>query len=289
MVRDFILMTDDSCDLPDSYFSEHHIPYISLSFLLDDTLYTREDMEIKEFYDSMRNGTMPSTTQINRQEFLDHFTPFLEQGKDIIYLAFSSGLSGTCLNGQGAAEDLRETYPDRKIIVIDTLCASMGQGLLVELCRQKRDGGASLEEIQEYAEMLVPRIVHTFTVDDLMHLHRGGRVSKTAAVAGSLLGIKPYLAVNEEGCLVAAGKVRGRKAALDKIVDEMKTLVGDTSNEMFMVSHGDCLEDAEYVAEQAKKIFHIDNIMINEIGPVIGTHAGPGTVALFMVGKQRMR
>lgn len=287
MPTDYILITDDSCDLPNEYLDEHNIKYLCLSYSVGDTVYTRNDLPAKEFYQMMRSGQMPITTQVNQQSFTDFFTGFLEQGKDILYLAFSSGLSGTCNSGKAASQALQEKYPDRKIYVVDSLCASLGQGLFVHKVREKRDEGYNIDDLKEYAESIVPHISHRFTVDDLMHLHRGGRVSKTSAIAGSLLGIKPTLYVDDEGHLLPVDKVRGRKAAITKMVDEMEAVVGDTENDIFMISHGDCIEDAQIVIDMIKERFGIDNYILNYVGPVIGTHSGPGTLALFMMADKR--
>lgn len=287
MSNEYILITDDSCDLPISYLKKADIPFVELSYIIDGQEFKGSDKTGTEFFAEMKKGKMPITAQVNQQTFVDIFTPYLEQGKDILYLAFSSGLSGTCNSGQQAAAELSEKYPDRKIYVVDTLCASLGQGLLVHKVNEKRKEGLSVDELRDYAEDLKLKIIHTVTVDDLMHLHRGGRISKTSAVAGSLLGIKPIIQLKEEGKLIPVAKVRGRQQALIRIVDDMEKLVGDTPNDIFMICHGDCLEDAEKVAEMVKKRFGVKECLINYVGSVIGAHTGPGVVALFMVGNGR--
>lgn len=285
--NNYVLVTDGSCDLPTDYLEKENIPAIYLHFTMDGKDYAGDEMPIEEFYTKMREGVMPITAQVNQQAFRDWFVSFLEQGLDILYIAFSSGLSGTCAGAQAVARELREEYPERKLYVIDSLCASLGQGLLVHKANALYKDGVGIEELREYVENLKLKIAHSFTVEDLMHLHRGGRVSKASAVAGSLLGIKPVLHVDDLGHLIPLSKVRGRKASLDRVFTQMAEWVGDTPNDIAMISHGDDLESAEYVAKLLKKEFGIKEVLINHVGTVIGTHSGPGTIALFMVAKER--
>ena len=287
MLADYIISTDDSSDLPLEFFQEHKVPFVQLGYVLDGKEYHFGEMDSHDFYQAMRDGKTPITTQVNQQQYVDKFTPYLKKGMDILHLAFSSGLSGTCANAIAPAEQLAVEFPDRKIHVVDTLCASLGEGLFVYKVVDKKEKGASFDEVVEYAEQLVPHIAHSFTVDDLVYLHRGGRVSKASAIAGGILGIKPVLYVDDEGHLIPSSKVRGRKQALNRVVDEMERCVGNRENDIFMVSHGDCIEDANYVAELVKKRFGIEKCLINPVGSVIGAHSGPGTIALFMEAERR--
>lgn len=289
-MEEFKIVTDTTADLPESYLKEHNIGCMFVSYTIDGTCY-REDnaMEAGEFYARMQEGIMPTTSQINPAEFRDYFTGYLKENKNILYLAFSSGLSGTYNNARMAAEELMEEKPDCKIIVIDTKAASLGEGLLVHKAVQMRKAGKSMEETAKWVEENLLRLVHVFTVDDLNHLHRGGRVSKTAAVLGTLAGIKPVLHVDDEGHLIPVDKVRGRKKSLHALVNYMEEHMGSLAeqNDIVFISHADAGEDAEMVAAQIKEKFGIQSFLINPIGPTIGTHAGPGTIALFFMGEKR--
>lgn len=215
------------------------------------------------------------------------FRAVLSQGQDLLHIAFSSGLSSSCGTAFLAAEQLKEEFPDRTLIVIDSLCASLGHGLLVHQAVKRRARGLSLQETAQQIEDIKGNIVHNFTVDDLHHLHRGGRVSKATAVVGSLINIKPVLHVDDEGHLVAVGKARGRKASIQALVNRMEQQIVGFDNEEVFISHGDCREDAEYLADIVRDKFHITDIRIGYIGPTIGTHSGPGTLALFFQGSPR--
>lgn len=234
---------------------------------------------------------MPTTSQINPAEAKEYFESYLEKDKEILYLAFSSGLSGTCGNIRMAADEIMEEHSDVKIIVVDSLGASMGEGLFVHKAVKMRDAGKSIEETAEWLEKHVLNFTHVFTVDDLFHLYRGGRVSKTAAVLGTMISIKPKLHVDNEGHLILIGKVRGRKKSLSALVDYMEEKMGSWTEEnrddYVFISHGDALEDAEYVRDLIKERFGFRNFMINHIGPTIGAHSGPGTIALFFMGESR--
>ena len=284
MLEKFVLATDDSCDLPHDFLQEQNIPVLHLSYIIDEAQYKADDMSPKQFYNTLRSGKTSATAQVNVEEARSFFEEIFKQGKDVFYIAFSSGLSGTCSSVQIAAQSLITDYPERRAVVVDSLAASMGQGLLVYKANELYHAGASIEELTKFVEDTRDFVAHSFTVDDLMHLHRGGRVSKASAIAGSMLGIKPILHVNNEGKLINIDKVRGRKAALQRVVDNVLKWCKNIENDMFMISHGDCLEDAEYVAELMKKSTGISNYMINYVGPVIGSHSGPGTIALFMIG-----
>ena len=283
-MRDFIITTDTTCDLPDSYVKENNIDLHTLFYHFDDSIIYGKDeiLEPADFYQRMRDGEMPTTMASNPEDSKDLFEARIKEGYDIIHIAFSSGLSSTCQNAVIAANELSEDYPDAKITVIDSLCASMGEGLLVYKAIEYKKAGHSYDETIAYINELIPHISHKVTVDSLFHLHRGGRVSKATAIIGTLVGIKPLLHVNDTGHLVSVGKTRGRKKALATLVDDMIQTMGNRINDTIMISHGDALEDAEYVASLIKeKISAVKNIIINYICPTIGAHAGPGTIALF--------
>lgn len=281
------LITDTTCDLPASYYEDHNVEAVSLSFEVNGMQYSANDMSDKDFYDQMRNGAMTKTSQCTPETFETVFSKYLEKGLDVIYLAFSSGLSGTFNSANIAKESLLEKYPDRKIVLVDSLCASLGEGLLLDYAVKKRDEGVTVEELGEYIESIRPNLCQVFTVDDLKYLFRGGRVSRTAAIAGTLLGIKPVLHVDNEGHLVPIAKVRGRKASLNTLIDEMAKKSKGFTNKTIAISHGDCLADAQYVANQIKDKFGYDTCIINYVGKVIGSHSGPGTLALFFMGSER--
>jgi DegV family protein with EDD domain len=215
-------------------------------------------------------------------------TPYLEDGTDILYLGFSSGLSSTFASGKLAAEELSEKYPDRKILVADTLSASLGQGLLVYHAVKLKESGASIEEVRDFVQNNRLNLCHWFTIDDLFFLKRGGRVSATTAVVGTMLGIKPVMHVDDEGHLINVGKARGRRAAIDALFDKAnETMIGDRSDAIVFISHGDCIEDAEYLADRIRKEIGVKEVRIGYVGAVIGSHSGPGTLALFFLGSQR--
>lgn len=284
------IMTDSTADLPQEFLNERGIAYVGLAFQIGGEEY-REGPDLKmtskEFYDQLRAGTPASTVQVNTYEFIDFAEPFLAAGEDVLHIAFSSGLSGTYESCARGAEELRAKYPDRKIVVVDSLAASMGEGLLVYHAAQLQKQGAAIEEVAKWVEENRNRMAHWFTVDDLNHLKRGGRVSGAAALFGTMLGIKPVLHVDDEGHLIPMEKVRGRRQSLDALVKHMAATVENPQDQVVFISHGDCLEDAGYVAQQVREKFQVQDIVINYIGPVIGSHSGPGTVALFFLGKSK--
>lgn len=286
----FKIITDSGTDLPVEYFAEHNVSCMNLSYIVDEEIYGQgKELPWKEFYEMMRQGKMPTTSQVNPEDARIHFEKALETDKEILCLAFSSGLSGTYNNICIAARELMEEKPDCKIVVIDTLCASLGEGLLVHKAVSLRDEGKSIDEVADWINKHILNLVHMFTVDDLFHLQRGGRVSKATAVVGTLVGIKPVLHVDDEGHLIALSKVRGRKKSLVALVDYMEEKISDydEKNDIVFISHGDDLEAAEFVRDMIKERFGIEKFLINNIGPVIGAHAGPGTIALFFLGKVR--
>ena len=280
------IFVESSADLSPALRAEYKIDLVPMQFSKDGQEYNCEETPISEFYQMMRNGAHMTTSAANISVYTEAFEPVLKAGADILMVAFSSGLSSSCNNARLAAEELQASYPDRKIIVVDSLCASMGHGLLAYHVAKKRDEGAAIEEAASYCEELIPHLCHSYTVDTLKYLHRGGRVSTTVAIAGAVLGIKPVMFMNDEGKLVACGKVRGRKASLEDLADKLKTHAIDAENQTVFISHGDCIDDAKALADMLKP--YVKEIVIGDIGPLIGSHSGPGTVALFYVGTHRV-
>ncbi|MCF0132908.1 MAG: DegV family protein [Blautia sp.] len=289
-MANFIITTDDNSDLPESFFQEHGVGCAYFSYYIDGAHYTVGNfLPVKEFYDRVRNGALPTTAQVNPEDVKELMEPILKEGKDVLHIAFSSGLSGGYNSSRIAAEELREKYPDRKIYVIDSLCASLGQGLLVYYAQMKKEAGEDIDSVAEWVEEHKLNMIHVFTVDDLNHLYRGGRVSKATAVFGGMLSIKPLLHVDGEGHLIAIGKSRGRRKSLQDLVHLMDEKVGSypSSCDTIFISHGDSEEDARYVAGLIKEKYDIKVELINTIGATIGSHAGPGTIALFFMGETR--
>lgn len=283
----FVISADSTVDLPKQFLEEKKVPIVSLSYIIDGATYKDgEGLTSKEFYDKIREGAMPTTSQVNPEQARDLFEPILKEGKDILHIAFTSGLSGTYNSCRIAAEELREEYPDRKIVVVDSLCAASGGGMLLYKALEMKEQGKSFDEIATWVEENKLHVCHDVTVDDLFHLHRGGRVSKTSAVLGTIIKIKPIIHVNDEGKLIVIGKERGRKKALQTLVDRMEEKSQGFVNDIVMITHGDALEDAEYVKGLIADRFGITNVMINPLGTVIGSHTGPGVIALFYMGNR---
>lgn len=288
-MNDYIIFTDSSCDIPQSTLNEWGVKSLNLTFHFTDSEqeYTNSDIPEKEFYDHMRAGRIAKTSAVNVETFREAFEATLKEGKDLIYIGFSGGLSNTANAGQLAANALRESYPDRKIFAIDSLCASAGQGLLVRLALNKKENGTSIDELAAWLEENKLHLCHEFTVDDLVYLKRGGRISPTVALIGSMLAIKPVMHMDNEGHLVKVSQARGRKAALKALVDKYSANALDPENGLIYICHGDCMDDAQRVADmiQARHNNNVD--MFVYTGPVIGAHSGPGTLALFYMGKER--
>ena len=287
----FRLLTDSTADLPASLVEELDLQVYPMAFVLEEKAYRDypdgRELDIHAFYESLRHGKMSSSSQINQQQMVDWVSPFLENGEDVLYLAFSSGLSGTYQSARLAQEELRERFPDRTFTVVDSLCASMGEGLLAYYAATMRQQGCTLEETAAWLEKDKLRLCHWFTVDDLHHLKRGGRVSPATAVVGTMLNIKPVLHVDDNGHLIPMEKVRGRRQSLEALVRHMKETIENPEEQMIFISHGDCPQDAEYVASRIRETMTVRDIRIHTIGPVIGTHSGPGTVAVFFLGSHR--
>ena len=285
---EYIITVNSTVDLPKEWLEERNVPVIPLKYTIDDQTYDdMNGLSAKEFFQKLRDGKMATTTQVNPEQAKDAFEPFLKEGKDILHLGFSSGLSGTYNSMRIAAEDLMEEYPDRTIIVIDTLCACLGEALLLYYALKKKEEGMDIRELAAWVEEHKLHICHDVTVDDLNNLHRGGRVSKATAVVGTMVKIKPIIHMDNNGKLQVVGKERGRKKSLNKIVDMAAEQAKGWENDIIMITHGDCLEDAEYVAKLVREKMGIDNILINNIGTVIGSHTGPGVVAVFCMGSER--
>ena len=289
-MSEYVITTDNNSDLPESYYAEHNVGCTYLSYSMDGQNYSHENfLPVEEFYDKMRKGSMPTTAQVNPEAAKALMEPYLKEGKDILHIAFSSGLSGSYNSARIAGEELMEKYPDRKIIVLDSLAASLGQGMIVYLAQQQKEEGKSIDEVAQWVKDHRLNVVHAFTVDDLNHLYRGGRVSKTTAVVGGVLNIKPVLHVDNEGKLIPVGKVRGRKKSLLALVDMMDQKLGSykDSCDTIFVSHGDCIEDAQFVIDKIKEKYPIKTVLVNYVSATIGAHSGPGTVALFFLGDER--
>lgn len=286
-MNEFIISADSTVDLPKEFLAEKGVPIVSLSYLIDGATYKDgEGLTSKEFYDKIRKGAMPTTSQVNPEQARELFEPILKEGKDILHIAFTSGLSGTYNSCRIAAGELVEEYPNRKIIIIDSLCAASGGGMLLYKALQLKEQGKSLDEIATWVEENKLHVCHDVTVDDLFHLHRGGRVSKTSAVLGTMIKIKPIIHVNEEGKLVVIAKERGRKKALMTLVERMEKQSKGFENDIVMITHGDAPEEAEYMKGLIEERFGIKNIMINPLGTVIGSHTGPGVIAIFYMGNR---
>ena len=283
------IITDSCCDFNDQMYMDLDVTYAPLSILYKGESHDNfsDDASIKALYDGLRAGETATTSAVNPEGWVKVMEPILKEGKDILVLAFSSGLSTTYQSAVIAAQELKETYPERTINVIDTLCAALGQGLLVWYACQKRDAGMSLEELTAWCEENKLHVCHWVTVDDLAHLKRGGRISATTALVGTMLNIKPIIYVNEEGKLINTAKARGRKAAMELLVKKMAQTQGSYDNSTVFIAHGDCREDAETLAAMVKAKCGVKNVHIGYVGAVIGAHTGPGVLVVFFMGDHR--
>ena len=282
------LYSDSTCDLSQEILDTMDVRLFQLAFEVDGKTYIGDEMGLPQFYNAMRNGAMTKTSQVSPQTYEEEFEKCIKEGYDILHLGFSSGLSGSYQAACIAKDTLLEKYPKAKIVIVDSLCASTGQGLLLIKADKLRRSGMGLDELGAWLEENKYHTCHVFTVDDLEYLRRGGRVSRTAAVAGSLLGIKPILHVDNDGHLIPLGKVRGRRQSLDKLIDLIKERCGSWDNSEVCICHGDALADAEYCAGKMKELFGKNTkVHICYTGAVIGAHSGPGTIALFFMGDKR--
>ncbi len=289
MSNNFVIFADSACDIIPETLREWGVRCVDISFRFDhiDQDFTVSDISVEDFYTKMREGCVAKTAAANIETFCESFEPVLAEGSDILYLGFSSGLSTTFKQSCLAAEDLREKYPDRKIITVDSLSASAGYGLMLKMAVDKKNEGATLEETAAYAESLTPRMAHWFTVEDLVYLKRGGRVSPTAALVGNILSIKPILHMDNEGHLIKVTTARGRKGSLKALADHFFESAVDPANGKIFISHGDSLEDAQYLANLIRERGGNKVELITPIGAVIGAHSGPGTLAVFFIAGQR--
>lgn len=288
----FAIVTDSSSNLTEEMIDRFDLSILPLTFMVDGEEYRSylkgEKTDLSQFYAMMREGKVITTSLPNLQESRETIEALLKNGRDVLYLGFSSGLSGTYQAIELLLAELAGLYPDRTVYSVDTLAASGGEGLLVYYAAKMRDEGATVEAVRDWVEDHKLHLAHWFTVDDLMFLFRGGRVSKTSAWAGTLLNIKPVMHVDDEGHLIPLEKVRGRKKSLKALVDHMEqTADAPVADQTVFITHGDCLEDAEYVADLVRERFGVTDIMINWVDPVIGAHSGPGTMALFFLASQR--
>jgi DegV family protein with EDD domain len=290
-MRNYVIITDSTTDLSEEIIKELGINVIPLTFEMDGKTFKdrtdKNQLDLHEFYDKLRNGAKSVTSLVNSEEFIDFFEPILKEGNDILYIAFSSALSGTYNSSIIAKDELLEKYPESKIICIDSKAASAGEGLLVYSAVKKKEDGLSLDELEEWVQEYSPKVCHWFTVDDLNHLKRGGRVSALSATIGTALNVKPILHVDNEGRLIPMEKVRGRKKSIQTLMEHLdKTIMNPEQQDIF-IGHGDTLEDAEFLAGLIREKYNVRNIFINTIGPVVGSHTGPGIIALFFFGKER--
>lgn len=285
---DFQIITDSCCDFPTPMYGQLGLTFVPLTVeFRGNTFDDKNDDTLKDMYQGLRAGEVAKTSAVNPSRWSQAMEKALAAGKDVLVLAFSSGLSTTYQSAVIAAQELKDEYPDRKIQVIDTLCASMGEGLLVWYACKKRDEGLSLDEVAQWVLDNRLHLCHWFTVDDLMYLKRGGRISAATALVGTMLQIKPLLHVDDEGHLINMTKTRGRKAAIDAMVKKAQELGAGYDNSTMFISHGDCLSDAEYLSRQLKEKCGVKDVIISYVGAVIGSHSGPGTLALFFLGSHR--
>lgn len=289
-MSEFVLLTDSSCDLSGELVEKLNVEVIPLRVTIDGKTYANypDEREIssKNFYQLLREGKMATTAAITPAQVAEVVEPYLAAGKDVLYLGFSSGLSSTCTAGIMCARELNEKYSAR-LVVVDTLAASLGQGLLVWYAAKARDEGKTIDEVRDYIEGMKLNLCHWFTVNDLFHLKRGGRVSATTAVMGTLLNIKPVLHVDNDGHLISVSKARGRMASIRELMNRMKELAIDPEKQVIFISHGDCEDEAKILMDMIKREMNPVEFVINPVGPVIGAHAGPGVLALFFVGRER--
>ncbi|MFA6800821.1 MAG: DegV family protein [Acholeplasmataceae bacterium] len=291
MDQNFVITTDSCSDLLDAQVKEMNIQVVPLSVEIKGKTYLNypDERYLKNetFYDDLRNKEVAITSLVNVGQFMEFFESFLKQDKDILYIGFSSALSGTVQSARIAAETLKDIYPLRKIIIVDSLSASMGLGLLIYYAYLETQKGKSIEEVAQWVEDHKLNLCHLFTVDDLGTLKRGGRLSGAQALLGSLLKVKPVLHVSDEGKLVPIKKVRGRKTSLETLVDIMKSSIIEPENQVIFISHGDAIEDAKYTADLIQKNIGVKEFVFGFVGPVVGAHSGPGTIAVFFMGNKR--
>jgi len=284
----YTIITDTCCDLTQQMYKDLQLEVVPLTLNYRGKAHNQfPESFIQEMYAGLRAGEVATTAAANPEDWAKVIRPVLEKGEDALVMVFSSGLSTTYQSAVIASQDLTEEFPDRKVLVTDTLCASMGQGLLVWYACKKRDAGMPLEELHTWCEENKLKLCHWFTVDDLMYLKRGGRVSAATALLGTMLQIKPVLHVDDEGHLISVSKARGRKASIQALMEKAQQLGLPGENDTMFISHGDCIEDAQYLASLLKEKLGVKEVILNYVGAVIGSHSGPGTLALFFLGEHR--
>lgn len=287
----YVIVTDVTADFPVDLAQKLNIDIIPMEFMIDGVAYHHyydaREMSMKEFYQLEKQGKMPTTTQINQETYRKTFTPILKEGKDVLYICFSSGLSSTWQGSCLAARELEEKFPGRRVVSVDSRCASGGEGLMVLYAVRMREAGASMEEIVSWIEENRDRMCHWVLVDDLKHLHRGGRLPAVAAVAGMALGIKPLIRVTEEGKLEPIGKVRGRKKGIETLMKKIEETCPDPENSIIWVVHTDCEEEAKEFCQDVENTFHPKEMYLSEIGPIIGAHTGPNVLAVVFLGTHK--
>ncbi len=285
LMSNYVLITDSASDLPSEIAESLEVEILPMKYMVNDTPCVDKDFDMENFYNLLRGKALSLTSQTNVEEFSNYFSGYLENGKDILYVGFPLSLSGMNNSARIAARELSEKYPERKIIVIDSVSASIGQGLLVYYAALKKKSGATIDEVADFVNNNKLKFCHWFTVDDLYFLKRGGRISQATAVVGSILNVKPLLSMNDEGKLYVFDKIRGKKKVLDLMSSKIENL--NSNYKKVFVGHADCLDDAKYVAERISSENHSLDVTITHLGPIIGTHTGPGTVALAFVGNSR--
>ena len=287
-MREYVIFTDSSCDLPKDLVEKWGVQVLSLEVSIDGVgTFLNHEIDPEKFYGYLRDKRPVKTSAANMERFSEAFEKVVKEGKDILYIGFSTGLSATYMAGKNAADEITEKYPDAKVLTVDSLCAALGQGLLVKYAVDKKNEGATIEELKAYIEDLLLHLAHWFTVEDLFFLKRGGRVSAATAVLGTALQIKPVMHVDNAGKLINMHKVRGREASIKALLEKMKETAIDPEKQTVYICHGDCYNDAKKLADMITAEFGITDILIDYVGPVIGAHSGPGTLALFFIAKER--
>ncbi|SHH64621.1 DegV family protein [Clostridium grantii] len=291
-MKNYVVMTDSCCDLPFNYIKEKNIPFVSLTCSYNGNEYIDDfgkTLDPSKFFEDMKAGAVPKTSQPSAEEFIKKFRSILEDGKDVLYISISSHLSGTLNSARIAKDMIIKEFPNRRIYIFDSLSASLGQGLFVIKALEMQEAGASFEFVVDYLEMNVQKLNIYITVDDLSHLRRGGRISATAATLGKVLNVKPVLSINNEGRVIPVIKIRGRKKTLKTLVDFVEQRIERADEQTIAICHGDCIEEATKLRDLILENSNVKKILINTIGPVIGTHGGPGTLAIFFIGKERQQ
>ena len=286
-MKDYVLMTDSTIDLPVKILETLNIEVIPMTFVMEEKVFVDGSMSPKDFYEKLRNKILPTTSQISPSVYTERFSKFAKEGKNILYVCFSSGLSGTYNSALIAAKDVMKSYPECKIVVVDSLCASIGEGVLVYEMALKKNNGAALEDLADWAEKNKLNICHWIMVDDLKHLQRGGRIPQSVALLGSMMNIKPILILDDFGKLKVVEKVRGKSKAAEYMISKIEKHAKNVCSQTLYVVHGDCEEDAKDFANKIKEKLKVKNFVINNIGSMIGAHVGPGTLAVVFFGDKR--